>query len=64
MPLHVGLHLAIWVLLIGTTWEQSVKPPGLDLHRGGASAPVWSYGEVLAYAGSHLCTVIQAPLRS
>jgi hypothetical protein len=30
----------------------------------GSSAPVWSYGDVLALAGSHPCMVTQAPLRS
>jgi hypothetical protein len=31
---------------------------------GGASAPVWSYGEALGYAGSHPPTVTRASLRS
>jgi hypothetical protein len=42
-------------MLHETTW--------LGFARGVASAPVWTYGEVLALAGSNLCTVIQTPLR-
>jgi hypothetical protein len=63
MPLRVGWHLAIRVLQIGITQEQQMKPPDPDLYRG-ASAPIWSYGQVLAYAGSHLRTVTHTPLRS
>jgi hypothetical protein len=32
MSLHVGWHLAVWVLLIGTTRERRMKPPDPDLH--------------------------------
>jgi hypothetical protein len=63
MPLHVGWHLIVWVFLIGITHESHLKPPGRDLLRGGALAPFWSYGEVLALAGSHPQIVTQAPLR-
>jgi hypothetical protein len=42
---------------IGITQESLLKPLDLDL------PGVWSYGEVLALAGSHPRTVIQAPLR-
>jgi hypothetical protein len=31
-----------------------VKPPDLNLTGEGALAPVWSYGEALVLAGSHL----------
>jgi hypothetical protein len=42
-----------------------MKPPGQDLSkRGGGYAVFWSYGEVLALAGSYPSTVTQAPLRS
>jgi hypothetical protein len=63
MLLHVGWHLAVRVFPIEITRERRLKPPGQDL-TGGASAPVWSYGEALAIAGSHLHTVTQTPLRS
>jgi hypothetical protein len=63
MPLRVGWHLAVWVLSIGITSERHMKSPNPDLYRG-ASSDVWSYGVVLAPADSHLCTVIQTPLRS
>jgi hypothetical protein len=53
MPLHLGWHLAVWVLLIGTTQEQSLKPPDPDLYQG-ASTPIGSYREALAHASSHL----------
>jgi hypothetical protein len=43
--------------------ERPVKPPGSNLIRG-ALAPIWSYGEALALAGSHPGMVIQALLRS
>jgi hypothetical protein len=45
-----GLHLAIQVF-----------PIGICL---GESTLVWSYGDLLALAGSHPSTVTQAPLRS
>jgi hypothetical protein len=43
---RVGWHLAIRVLLIGTTRERCVNQLAPDLHRGAASTPVWPYGEV------------------
>jgi hypothetical protein len=54
MPLRAGWHLAVRVFfaryyprkLLETTW------PGFDL-RGGALAPVWSYGETLFLPSSH-----------
>jgi hypothetical protein len=53
-PLRVGWYLAVRVLLIGIILERRMKPPSLDLYRGGgASAPVWSYGEILAHDGPH-----------
>jgi hypothetical protein len=58
MPLSVGWHLAVCVLPIGITQERHIKPPGPDLPGGKASAPVWSYGEVLTLASSHPHTVI------
>jgi hypothetical protein len=61
---YVGRHLAVRVLLIGTTREWCVKSPGLDLHQRGAYAPIWSYGEVCIHAGSHLPMVTQGTLRS
>jgi hypothetical protein len=63
MSLRVGWHLAVRVLPIGTTRERRMKPLGLNLYWG-ASAPVCSYGEALAHAGSHPPMVTQAPLRS
>jgi hypothetical protein len=64
MSLRVGWHLAVRVFSKGITRESRLKPTGQDLPGGeGALAPVWSYGEVLALAGSHLRTVTQAPLR-
>jgi hypothetical protein len=53
---HMGFPL-------GITRERCLKPPGLDL-TGGALAPVWSYGEALALAGSHPRMGTQARLRS
>jgi hypothetical protein len=42
-----------------------MKPPDLDLTGGGGTlAPIWSYEESLALAGSHPQMVTQAPLRS
>jgi hypothetical protein len=70
MPLHVGWHLAIWVFSIGITRERCLKPHGPDLPWGGgwrgAYAPVWSYGEALALAGSHSCITVPShrPLAS
>jgi hypothetical protein len=63
MPLHVGWHLAIRVLPIGTTRERRVKPLGSDLHQG-ASSPIWSYGEALAHTDSHPPMMTRAPLKS
>jgi hypothetical protein len=51
-PLHVGWHQAVRVNPPGITWERRLKPPGPDLI-GVALAPVWSYREALALAGSH-----------
>jgi hypothetical protein len=62
MPLHVVWHLVIRVFPIGITRESRLKHIARICL--GVLAPVWSYGEVLTLAGSHLCTVIQAPLRS
>jgi hypothetical protein len=62
MPLRLGWHIAVLVLPIWITWKRRMKLPGLDLYRG-ASTLVWSYGEALAFAGSHPHTVIQTPLR-
>jgi hypothetical protein len=56
MPLCVDWHRAVWVFPLGITWERYLKPPGPDL-TGGALAPIWSYGEALALAGSHPRTV-------
>jgi hypothetical protein len=33
-----------------------MKPPDLDLMGRGALAPVWSYGQAHALAGSHPCS--------
>jgi hypothetical protein len=38
---------------LGIIRERLVKPSDTDLI-GGASTPVWSYGEALALVGSHL----------
>jgi hypothetical protein len=57
MSLHVGWHLVVRVFSKGITRESHLKPTGQDLPGGGgegALAPVLSYGEVLALAGSHL----------
>jgi hypothetical protein len=65
MPLSVDWHLAVRVLPIGITRESRVKPPHQDLprRRGGALAPIRSYGEVLSLVVSHPRTVTEAPLR-
>jgi hypothetical protein len=52
MPLRVGWHQAIQFFSPGITRERRLKPPCPDL-TGGTLAPVWSYGEALALAGSH-----------
>jgi hypothetical protein len=68
MPFCVGWHLAIRVFPIEITRESHKKPLGQDLAGGGAGggalALIWSYGEALALAGSHLQMVTQVPLRS
>jgi hypothetical protein len=40
---------------LGIRRERLMKPSNMDLiGGGGASTPVWSYGEALALVGSHL----------
>jgi hypothetical protein len=49
----VGWHQAIQVNSPRIAQERHLKPPGSDLI-GEALAPVWTNGEALALAGSHL----------
>jgi hypothetical protein len=55
MPLWLGWHLAVWIFCVdylGKTHETT--PSGFDRGGGGeALAPVLSYGEAWALAGSH-----------
>jgi hypothetical protein len=66
MSLRVGWQVAVQVFLSGITQKSCLKPPGPDLiaQGGGAITPIWSYGEALSLASSHLRIVTQALLRS
>jgi hypothetical protein len=62
-PLRAGIEPSGFSARISQ--ERSVTPPGLDLIGGwGVVAPIGSYGEAQALAGSHPRMVTQAPLRS
>jgi hypothetical protein len=55
MSLRVGWQVAVQVFLSGITQKSRLKPPGPDLiAQGGAITPIWSYGEALSLASSHL----------
>jgi hypothetical protein len=65
MSLRMGCLPVVWVLLIGTTREQHVKPAGPNLYRGWGDLPLFGpMKRDFAHVGSHLPTLTQAPLRS